>query len=163
MENIIDDKLISLLQYRINQEEQSSRIYRAMSEWLTYNGYIGAGSLWKKYSDEELKHAEWAYSFLSDLDILPIVDKITKPEMSFSTLPDIIEKSYEHEVEITRQCNELYAAGLEYKCGMVTQLALKYQAEQVEELGKMTKWLDRLEAFGDDKTALRFLDNEMGS
>lgn len=161
MEYVISDKLVELLQFRINQEEQSSRIYRAMSEYLTYNGFIGAGKLWKKYSEEELKHAEWAYDLLSNLDILPIVDKITRPNLNFDGLCDVIQQSYEHEVLITQQCNELFVAAMGEGCGMVTQLALKYQAEQVEELGKMTKWLDRIDAFGDDKAVLRLLDNEM--
>lgn len=161
MEYVISDKLVELLQFRINQEEQSSRIYRAMSEYLTYNGFIGAGKLWKKYSEEELKHAEWTYDLLSNLDILPIVDKITRPNLNFDGLCDVIQQSYEHEVLITQQCNELFVAAMGEGCGMVTQLALKYQAEQVEELGKMTKWLDRIDAFGDDKAVLRLLDNEM--
>jgi ferritin len=162
MEHVISDKLIELLQYRINQEEYSSRIYKAMSEWLGYNGYVGASKLWKTYSDEELKHADWAYSFLGDLDILPIVDKIEKPKCEYKGLVDIIQQSYKHEVEITAQCNELFQAAMKEGCGMVTQLALQYQKEQVEELGKTTYWLDRLEDFGEDIMALRFLDNEMG-
>jgi ferritin len=45
---------------------------------------------------------------------------------------------------------------------MSLNVALWYLNEQTEELAKTKYWLDRLEAFGSDKTALRLLDNEMG-
>lgn len=161
MEYIISDKLIELLQFRINQEEYSSRLYRAMSEWFFYNGYTGAGSLWKKYSEEELTHAEWSYKYLSDMDVLPKVDALEKPPCEFKSFREIVDMSYEHEVTVTQQCNELYVEATKEGCATIVQLALKYQAEQVEEIGKLTTWLDKLDAFGDEKLALRFLDNEM--
>lgn len=161
MEYLVSDKLIKLLQFRINQEEFSSRLYRAMSEWFFYNGYIGAGKLWKKYSDEELVHAEWAYDYLSNMDILPEVDALAKPKTSFNSFKEILDLTYSHEAQVTQQCNELYTEASKEGCATVVQLALKYQSEQVEEIGKITTWLDKVEAFGDDKMALRFLDNEM--
>lgn len=163
MDYMLSDKLIELLQFRINREEFSSRLYRAMSEWLSFNGYHGAAKLWKKYSEEELKHAEWAYSFLSDLDILPDVRAIANPKTNFTSLKAILDASYEHEMVVTGECNDLLRESIKEGCGTVMQLALKYQAEQVEELGKITYWLDRIDAFGEDKATLRLLDNEMGA
>ena len=161
MKTVISDKLIKLLQFRINQEELSSRLYLAMSKWLCYKGFAGASKLWKKYSCEELVHAKWAYTFLSDIDVLPQVNDLIMPSLDFTGLVDIIEQSYKHEIFIMQQCNELFTVALKEGCGMVTQLALKYQKEQAEELGKTSYWLDRLEAFGDDDGALRSIDKEM--
>jgi ferritin len=45
---------------------------------------------------------------------------------------------------------------------MLYELSLKFLKEQVEEHDKMQTWVDKLEAFGTDKLALRLLDNEMG-
>ena len=39
---------------------------------------------------------------------------------------------------------------------------LRYLKEQVEEHDKTQTWVDKLAAFGEDKLALRLLDNEMG-
>jgi len=162
MKNLISDVLIEALQYRINQERISSYIYEDMANYLDYIGFTGAAKRWRKYASEELTHSGWGESLLSDLDLLPRMDIIPKQPGTYSGLVDIIDKSLEHEITITQQCNELFVLAMKEGCGMVTQLALKYQAEQVEELGKMTYWKNRLEAFGDDSTALRFLDNEMG-
>ena len=157
----ISKKIENLINFRIVEEEKSSRLYLAMSQWLDYNGFSGAAKLWKKYSDEEHKHSEWAYEYLQDLDILPVVPALEKPKCTFSSLPEICKMSYEHEIKVTEQCNALAKAAQAEGDYMTVELAQRYLKEQVEEIGKTTYWLDRLEAFGDNPQLLRELDEEM--
>lgn len=159
----ISEKVIKLLNYRIEQEEISSRIYKAMSIWLEYKGFLGAAKLWNKYSNEELTHAEWAYEYLLDLDVMPVVPMLNKPQTDFSGLVDIIQKSYDHESQVTEQCQQFAKSAFEDGDYMALELAQKYLKEQQEELSKTTKWLDRIEAFGSSNECLRLLDNEMGN
>jgi len=159
---LISDSVINLLQYRIVQEELSSRLYKSMAIWLNYNGYMGAAQLWSKYSDEELTHAQWAYNYLLELNIQPNVPALSNPQVTFKGLPNIIALSYKHEVTIKAQCDELAKTAQSEGDYMTLELAQRYLKEQVDELDKIQTWIDKLEAFGDDKTALRFLDNEMG-
>lgn len=159
----ISKKIEELINYRIAQEENSYRLYLAMSKWLGYNGYSGASKLWNKYAQEELAHAEWAYNYLEELDLLPTVPSLEAPEMEYKSLPEICKLSYEHELMITNECNDLAKAALTENDFMTLQLAQKYLTEQTEEIGRQTYWLDRLSAFGDSKEALRLLDNEMGA
>ena len=133
-----------------------------MGIWLDYNGYIGAGKLFAKYSAEEQAHAEKAYGYLLDLDIQPSVPAISKPVGEYKSLPEIIDLSYKHELEITRQCQELAKAANTLNDFMTLELAQWYLTEQVEEIAKTSMLKDRLEAFGEDKIALRMLDKEMG-
>lgn len=158
----INKKIEDLINFRIVEEEKSSRLYLAMSKWLAFNGFNGAAKLWKKYSDEEMIHVGWAYGYLDDLDIFPTVPALEKPACEFKSLEEIIKMSFEHEMLITNQCNDLAKCALSEYDFMTLELAQKYLKEQVEEIGKMTYWLDRLDAFGDSKEALRLLDNEMG-
>lgn len=160
--NLLSDQAIKLVNYRINQEELSSRIYYGMAVYLDYNGFAGAAKLWYKYAEEELVHAKWYYQFLLDLNIQPTVGALSVQPMDYDGLVDIIEKSNLHEIEITKQINDLLKLAREEDCGTLMELALRTQKEQVEELGKTYYWLDRLEAFGDSEVALRLLDNEMG-
>ena len=44
---------------------------------------------------------------------------------------------------------------------MLYTLSSKYLAEQIEEMDKAQTWVDQLEAFGEDKIAMRLLDHEM--
>lgn len=154
-------KLIRLINYRINQEELSSRIYHAMSVWLDNNAYKSS-SLWKSYSEEELKHANKAYEFLLSFGIMPEIQVIENVETTFKDLADIIKQSFDHEINISKQCEALYMAGIEEKNPMVMELGRWFVAEQIEELSKVQSLLDQLNTFGCDKIALRLLDNELG-
>lgn len=159
---IISDNIIKWLNYRIEQEEYSSRLYKSMAVWLEFNGYSGAAKLWNAYAEDEKIHAGWAYQYLLDLNIKPIVPALPAPENSFRDLPQIIAMSLKHELAITHQCENLARTSQEEGDYTTLGLAQQYLKEQVEELGKTQYWVDRLNIFGTDKIALRLLDQEMG-
>lgn len=160
---LISQLCIDTLNYRIQQEELSSRIYLAMSMWLNNKGYMGAASLWRKYSGEEMTHADWAREYLLSFGIQPATPLLDKPEQTFEGLPQIIKKSFEHEIEVSKQIKQLGDHALKMGDHMLYELCLKYMKEQVEEHDKMQTWMDKLDAFGRDPLALRLLDNEMAS
>lgn len=158
----LSKKLKDLLDYRIEQEEMSSRIYLAMSLFLDNEGYSNSAKLWKKYSDEELAHADKVREYLLSLGIQPCVPALSKPEEDFEDLAEIIMLSYEHEVDITNQCEELTKACQEEGDFLISQLGFWLMTEQIEELNKSQDLLDQLKTFGSDKIALRLLDNYIG-
>jgi len=158
---MIDDSCISFLNYRVQQEDQSARIYLSMSLWLDNNGYVNAAKLWRKYSDEEYKHADIAREYLLNMGVQPATPALEQPSETYAGLPDIIYQSFDHEVEITKQCSDLAKHALADGSHMLYELALHYLREQNEEHGKMQNWVDQLKAFGEDKIAMRLLDHEI--
>jgi ferritin len=154
---------IELLQFRIQQEQLSSRIYEQMSLWLDNQGYTGSASLWVKYSQEELKHAEFAKEYLLSFGITPELRKLDAPVASFKDLCEVIHATFDHEVLITQQCNELATKASAMGDHLLYTLGLKYCAEQIEESEKTQNLIDQLKTFGEDKIALRLLDNYLGS
>lgn len=160
--DLISNKLVQLCNYRIQQEEYSNRIYLAMSKWLNNEGYLGASKLWNKYAEEELKHAEIIYNFLLDLGIQPQVPELPKPQQTFSSLMEIVKLSYEHEVEVYRQCSELAFTAFNEKQLMLYPIALKLTEEQLEEAGKLQNWLDMFKSFGTEQITLLHIDEKMG-
>lgn len=159
---LITKEAIDLLNYRIEQEEYSSRIYLSMSMWLNDKGFIGAASLWKKYSNEEMSHADWARTYLLSFGIQPITPALKAPGDNYGGLVEIIRQSFDHEITVSKQCKDIASKAMKSGDHILYELALHYLKEQVEEHDKMQTWLDKLEAFGTDKIALRLLDNEMG-
>jgi ferritin len=153
--------MINLLNQRIQNEEESARIYLAMSIWLGFNGFSGAEKVWLSYANEELSHAKWAYDYLMNLNIKPVVPPLKDVPKEFTGLPQVIAMSYAHEIDITNQCQELAKQAQQEGDFMSFELALKYCKEQVEELAKTQAWIDKLNSFGTDKIALRLLDDEM--
>jgi ferritin len=158
---LIDESCITYLNYRIQQEEYSARIYLSMSMWLNNEGYMGAAALWKKYSDEEMTHADIARKYMLSFGVQPVTPRLDQPKQTFSGLPEIIKLSFEHEIEVSKQIKEMANHALADGSHMLYELSLTYLKEQVEEHDKMQTWVDKLEAFGTDKLALRLLDNEM--
>ena len=159
---LIPASLVDLLNYRINQEELSSRLYYAMHEWLEDKGYFGAASMMKRWSREEEDHAGWAREFLESYGVLPMVDAIGKVQTQYISLKDVMTSAYKHEVDITKQCNDLAKLATKEECYSVMPLALRYMKEQTDEIDKTISWLDRLELVGDDPRELMMIDREMG-
>lgn len=161
MNPLISEHCVDYLNYRIQQEEYSSRVYLAMSMWLNNKGYSGAASLWRTYSDEELKHAEWSRTHLLSFGLQPLTPRLDQPTQNFTGLPQIIQDSFDHEVLISTQCKQMASESFKKGDHMLYELSLRFLKEQVEEHDKMQTWVDKLEAFGTDKIALRLLDTEM--
>lgn len=158
---LLSNECVDYLNYRIQQEEFSSRMYLAMSMWLDNNGYVNAAKVWKNYSDEEITHANWSRTYLLSMGVQPATPKLDQPGEKFAGLPQIIKDSYEHEIDITKQIKDLADDSFKKGDHMLYELALKFLKEQVEEHNKMQNWIDQLNAFGEDKIAMRLLDHEM--
>lgn len=161
--NFLSDKIITLLNYRINQEEESSRIYKSMSIWLDDKAYFNASKLWDKYSGEELTHANWAREHLLSFNIRPETQPIKEVPNEFSGLDDIIRKTLEHETMVTNQCKDLAKATQDEGDTLTYTLAHKYCAEQCEEMKKSWDLINLLETYGTEKLNLALLDHQLES
>lgn len=158
----ISDKIIGLLNKRIQEEELSGRLYYAMSRWLENTGYFHSAKVWKKSAADEMSHAEWSYSYLLGLGILPNTPELTSPPTVFDNLRDIIEKTYDHEVVVTQQCNALAKACLEEGDMLTFEFVqAKYMSEQAEELERVTNYKDLLRVYDNgDLLSMALLDKE---
>ncbi|WP_111707668.1 ferritin [Lutibacter citreus] len=158
----LSEEMVKLLNYRVEQEEYSARIYLSMANWLNDKGFAGAAKLFKDYSDEELVHADKAKNMLLANGIRPITPALKQPKQDFLSLPDVLISALDHEKEITKQCYALTKAAHTEENFMVVELGLWYCKEQAEELNKVQYFIGRLEAFGEESIMLRELDKEMG-
>lgn len=159
---LISNKIIEKLQYRIQQEELSSRLYKSMSIWLNLNGYENASKVWCEYANEEMEHAQWVYDYLLELNIKPEVQNLEAVESNFKDFPQIIAKSYMHEKEVTDQCKELAKLCAEENDFMTMNVAQKFLAEQADEMSKVQLHVDKLKTFGTSKEALKLFDMDLG-
>lgn len=159
---MIEDHCIKYLQYRIQQEELSSRLYLGMSMYLNNEGYSGAASLWKKYADEEMVHANWSREYLLAMGIAPEIPALATQPVSYAGLPEIIKLSYDHEILVTKQIKEMASEAMKKADHMLYELCMKYLKEQVEEHDKTQTWMDKINTFGTEKDVLMMLDKEMG-
>lgn len=158
---LISENLINLFNYRIKRERESAYLYKAMSLWLDHKGYFNAAKLWNKFYQEELNHAEWSVDFLLSLNIRPVTPEIEMQPNEFESLGDVIRKTLEHEIMVTKECQELALECNKESNILGYTVAHKYVQEQVEELNKANNLVDLLEVYGEDKLNLALLDHEL--
>lgn len=159
--SLISKEAIDLLHYRIEQEELSSRLYEQMSYYLTNQGYLNFGKLYKKFATEEMSHAMWAKDYLLSFGITPILPVIEAPISSFEGLPSIIEITLEHESNITQQCKNFGLKAMQLGDLNLFEVASQYNKEQIEEMDKAITLNDFLKTFGTDKQALLILETHL--
>jgi len=158
---LIPQEIVELLNYRISEEEISARLYLGMVEWLEDAGLDGAAKMVQAWSCEEMEHAGWVRTFLRGHDFIPEVQTIVGAKTEYSSLKDVLLQAYEHEVDISKQCNEMLLKVRELRCSYVEPLALKFLDEQNDEIDKTLYWLDRLAVVGTDPAGILLVDQEM--
>lgn len=132
----LSKECIDILNYRINQEQISSKLYEAMGLWLDNIGLKNFAKLYEKFYKEELDHANFAKEYLLSYGITPKMKAIPEQQCDYASLQEIIDSTLTHEQDITRQCEELLFFAKKNNHGTLETLALKYCSEQVEELDR---------------------------
>ena len=155
---LLNSKVVETLNYRIQQEEDSARLYEQMSLWFNNYGYLNLSELYKKYAEEEMKHAGWSKSYLLDYGYTPELRQLKLQDNTFESCQQIFEMTLEHELDVTRQCEELATMALKENNHVLYALASKYCGEQQEEIGKAVTNLDIAKLTSD----MLILDNYIG-
>ena len=158
-----DAKLVQMFQTRINHEEQNSRVYLAMYHWAVMTGWTGTAKFLKSQSEGETKHSLAFATYLSDLDIQPVVDALPKPErQSFASLKELFLLVMDTEKQTSKEINEMYFHAHSVQDAMALQILGEYMVEQREELDLVRTVLDFLEISGEDRAALLTVDEKIG-
>lgn len=139
---LLSQEIIDIMNYRIQQEEASCRIYEQMKLWFEDKGYSNLAKLYEAYMADELTHAGWSKSFLLDYGLMPSLKALPSPDAEYECHTDIFEETLKHEILITEQVSELATKSLKWNNFVLHSLALKYCAEQQEEVGKAINLLD---------------------
>lgn len=139
---LLPQECIDIMNYRIQQEEFSARLYEQMKLWLDNKGYKNLAQLYDTYVSDEMTHAGWAKSYLLDYGITPELKPLASPYVDYKDCKEIFEETLKHEQVVTAQVTELAAKSLKSGNFVLHALALKYCAEQQEEIGKSINLLD---------------------
>lgn len=146
---LLPQECIDIMNYRIQQEEFSSRLYEQMKLWFDNKGYTNLAKLYDSYVSDEMQHAGWAKSYLLDYGITPELKPLASPYVDYKDCKEILNETLKHEQIITSQVSELASKSFKMNNFVLYSLALKYCAEQQEEIGKVVNLLDISELTSD--------------
>jgi len=138
----INEEAIALLNYRIQQEQYTSKVYEQMSLFLQNESYLQSAKAWKKFSEEELEHANLAKEYLMSFNVMPELMTIEEPMNDFKDLVDIIQKTYDLEVKTTEQVKDLSDKAFELKDWSLFSLSQKYTEIQIEGMDEANTLMD---------------------
>lgn len=140
----LSEAILSLLNTQIKNELQSSQIYKGVSCWLDDNGWIGASKYYFKSAAEELTHMDKIYQYLFDRNCKAVVPTCDEVKQDFKDIREIVEFSLEHEMEVSKQWEEISKKAKEENDSTTHEMAEWFLKEQVEEEEKFRNILFKM-------------------
>ena len=160
---MLSSKIVKMLNDQLNLEFYSSNLYLQMSAWCEYNGFEGAAKFLAEHAAEEMQHMRKLFTYLNETGALAVIEAIEAPRHDFTSLPEVLALTYEHEKLVTRKINELVSATWEEKDFSAFNFLQWYVAEQHEEEKLFSSILDKLKLVGCEGEGLYLIDKELNS
>ena len=143
-EGRLSEKVAEILNDQIKNELQSSQIYRGMSCWLDNAGWNDAAKYYFKSAQEELSHMDKVYQYLFDRNVVAIVPETDEVKQEFETLREIVEDSLQHEMDVTKEWEEISETAKEEDDNTTYEFAQWFLKEQISEENKWRDILDKM-------------------
>ncbi|MEM9257566.1 MAG: non-heme ferritin [Pseudomonadota bacterium] len=158
---MLSQKMIDCLNHQINMEFYSSNLYLQMSAWCDFEGLEGSSSFLRGHAQDELTHMQRLFTYVNDCGAMAVLGQIDAPPTEYSSIENIYEKTYEHEVFVTQKINELTDVAFAEKDYSTVNFLQWYVAEQHEEEKLFKTILDKLRIIGTEGQGLYNFDKEM--
>ncbi|DAB28608.1 MAG TPA: ferritin [Sulfurimonas sp. UBA10385] len=158
---MLTQKMIQRLNEQVNLEMYSSNIYLAMSAWCANKGLHGSAKFLKDHSQEELSHAYKLFDYINETGAIAQIDAIAKPDGGFKDLKDVFEKTYNHELLVSKSILDLVDISLSEKDYATFNFLQWYVSEQHEEEKLFKDILDKFEIIGMEGRGLYMIDREI--
>lgn len=158
---MLDQKVVELLNYQVNQEFYSAYLYLELSNFYEEKGLHGFQNWYRVQAQEERDHAMLFYQYLHNNNARVVLETIEKPNVTLNTLMDPLKVGLQHEYYVTGLIHAIYDAAHSVKDFRTTQFLDWFVKEQGEEENNANDLVTRMELFGEDPKSLYMLDNEL--
>lgn len=95
----LNEAIVKTLNSRIGDELTAHYFYNAAHNWCMDKNFKNAAAFFAKESLSELEHSQKLQKYLVDWNATPVLPSVTM-NFEFTSLPDIIEKAYELELDL---------------------------------------------------------------
>lgn len=157
----LEQDIVSLLLPRLKDEFDAYYFYRAVSNWCKNVGYFKAAEFFAKESEDELTHAKKIEDYLVDWNISPELLVIQKPEIAFSGLTDVIQKSYDIEYKLYEEYEDTSMKVFDKGDLCVFDLLQFFRQTQKESVAQYSDMINMLEGVQDNKINLLLLEKKL--
>lgn len=160
-ENVISDKIQSILNEQINKEFYSAYLYLAISAYFDEIGLKGFSNWTRVQAREEVDHGMILFDYIIERQGSVNLSPIDAPDTDFGTPLEVFELIFSHEKYVTESIN-CVATMTDEECDLATRYFINwYISEQVEEEANVDDVIKKIKMFGADKSALYHVDKEL--
>ncbi len=155
---MLSKEIVKKLNEQVAKEMYAANLYLSMSSWCYSHRFDGAGQFLFEHASEESDHAKKLINYLNETDSKVTLEAVPKPESEFASLLDVFEKTYNHELSITKSINDLVEFMLEAKDYSTFNFLQWYVSEQHEEEALFRGIVDKIKLVGEGGNSLYLVD-----
>lgn len=160
---MLDKKVVELLNQQVNKEFYSAYLYLDFSNYYYDEGLDGFGNWYRIQAQEERDHAMLMLQYLQNNGEKVVLEAIDKPSVEITDAKSVLEAGLKHEQYVTGLIHTIYEAAHSVKDFRTMQFLDWFVKEQGEEENNAETLVKKFELFGDDPKSLYMLDNELGA
>lgn len=157
---LIGSRMTDGLNAQIGREYGAALEYVAMGAWFEEQGLPGFANFFYKQGAEENEHGFKLVRYLGECGAHVSIPAMAKPQDTYGSVVEAIEKFLAMEQEVTRAIFDLVELAQSEKDHSAFQFLQWYVAEQREEVSSAAGMLDKARHFGEERMAI--LDSSLG-
>jgi ferritin len=158
---MLSQKTASLLNEQIMKELYSAYLYLDMANYYNEQGLEGFENWFYIQAEEERDHAMLIRRYLQNNDQKVVLFTIEAPGEKYDGLEGPLNKTLEHEKEVTASIHNIYATANEENDYRTLEFLNWFVKEQGEEEKNANDLIRKFELFGEDSRGLYLLDQEL--
>jgi len=159
---MIKEKIQAALNEQLNAEMYSSYLYLSMSAYFESVALKGFANWMRVQAQEELTHAMKFHDFILESGGRVILTALDAPQIQWDSPLAAFEHVYKHEQKVTGMINNLVNLAVTEADHAANNFLQWFVTEQVEEESSADEIVQKMKLSGDDRSALSFLDKELG-
>ncbi|MCH8927360.1 MAG: ferritin [Candidatus Marinimicrobia bacterium] len=160
---MLSKTLEDALNEQVNKEYYSAFLYLSMASHFETINMLGMASWMRMQYEEEIMHAMKIFDMIIDMEGRAVLKKIDGPPTEFDSVISVFEQTLEHERNVTKMINGIYALAQKENNYAVQSALQWFIDEQVEEEKSVLEIVNQLKMIGDETTPLLMLDSKLGS
>jgi len=157
----ITEKLAAAINDQINKEFYSEYYYLAMAAYLESENLPGFANFFVVQAQEEHFHAMKLYKYMNERGARVIVEAIAKPHGEFTSIVQVFELAYQHEMYVSSLINTLMDIAITDNDHASRGFLQWFVDEQVEEEANMEDFVNRLSRIGEHSYGILMMDKEL--
>ena len=160
---MLSKTLEDALNEQLNKEYYSAFLYLSMSSHFESINLLGMASWMRMQYEEEVLHGLKIFDMIIDMEGTVALKQVDGPPTKFDSVIGVFEKTLEHERNVTKMINEIYALAQKENNYAVQSALQWFIDEQVEEEKSVLEIVNQLKMIGDETTPLLMLDNKLST